>query len=90
MIRTILTVATAILLNGCGSDTNQKNPTASASNGSESKMSTPTSMATTAVDRQKILDECAREFPQETQAKEFENCSKNVPFDGDLIIPSGG
>jgi hypothetical protein len=43
-------------------------------------------MATTAAERQKILDKCAREFPDEVDAKEFENCTNQVSFDGDLLI----
>lgn len=81
-----MTVATAVLLNGCGSDTNLKNPAASTSNSSESAMSAPTSMATTAAERRKILDKCAREFPHEVEANEFENCANQVAFDGDLLI----
>ncbi len=88
MIKIILAVATAILLNACGSDSNPEDSSVGLSDSTESEMQEPTSMATTAVERQKILDECAKESSRESQAKEFADCVKNVPFDGDLVIPS--
>ena len=88
MIRLILTAATAVLLNACGSESNPEKSAVSVSDGSKSKIPAPVSMPTTAEARQKILEECAKESPRGLQVKEFADCVRDVPFDGDLRIPS--